>query len=110
MNQASSAYKLIASHNKDIKVSLYTPAHQGIPPKTERLSQEIYEYDVPFLTRPRTENVEKHFSQVYGTKHTFFLTGGGSQGDLTTCALLGTRYKKVAIALNSHISTINALF
>lgn len=109
MNQPSSAYKFIASHNKDIQVSLYTPAHQGIAPKTERLSQEIYEYDVPFLTRPRSENIEKHFSQFYGTKHTFFLTGGGSQGDLTTCALLGTRYKRVAIALNSHISTINGI-
>ncbi len=109
MNQISSAYKLIASHNKNIELSLYTPAHQGIPPKTECLSQEVYEYDVPFLTRHRTENVEKYFSQVYGTKHTFFLTGGGTQGDLTTCALLATRYKKVAIALNSHISTINGI-
>ncbi len=109
MNQISSAYKLIASHNKEIKVKLYTPAHQGIPPKTARLSQDIYEYDVPFLTRPRTEVIEKYFSQIYGTKHTFLLTGGGSQGDLTTCALLGTRYKKVAIALNSHISTIHGI-
>lgn len=43
------------------------------------------------------------FSQVYGTKHTCFLTGGGTQGDLTTCALLGTRYKKVAIAFKADI-------
>lgn len=77
MNQSSSAYKLIASHNQDVQVSLYTPAHQGIAHNGDRLSEEIYQYDVPFLTRPRTENIEKHFSQLYGTKHTFWLTGGG---------------------------------
>lgn len=109
MNQVSSTYKLIASHNQDIQISLYTPAHQGIKSNGHRLSAEIYQYDAPFLTRPRTENIEKHFSKLYGTKHTFWLTAGGSQGVLTTCALLGTQYKKVAIALNSHISTINGI-
>ncbi|MEQ8960921.1 MAG: decarboxylase, partial [Coleofasciculus sp. C2-GNP5-27] len=102
MNQPSSAYKLIASHNRDIQVRLYTPAHQGIGQHSNRLSQEIYQYDLPFLTRPRTESLEQHFSQLYGTKHTFWLTGGGTQGVLTACALLGTQYKRVAIALNSH--------
>ncbi|AOX02658.1 decarboxylase [Moorena producens PAL-8-15-08-1] len=109
MNQPSSAYKLIASHNQDVQVSLYTPAHQGIAQNSVRLSQEIYQYDVPFLTRPRTESIEKHFSEMYGTKHTFWLTGGGTQGVLTACALLGTQYKRVAIALNSHIATINGI-
>ncbi|NEP79731.1 MAG: decarboxylase [Okeania sp. SIO3C4] len=109
MNQPSSAYKLIASHNQDVQVGLYTPAHQGVAQNSDRLSQEIYQYDVPFLTRPRTESIEKHFSQMYGTKHTFWLTGGGSQGVLTACALLGTQYQRVAIALNSHISTINGI-
>ncbi|NEP85791.1 MAG: decarboxylase [Okeania sp. SIO2C2] len=109
MNQISSTYKLIASHNQDIQISLYTPAHQGIKSNGHHLSAEIYQYDAPFLTRPRTENIEKHFSKLYGTKHTFWLTAGGSQGVLTTCALLGTQYKKVAIALNSHISTINGI-
>lgn len=109
MNQPSSTYKLIASHNQDVQISLYTPAHQGIKSNGHRLSEEIYQYDAPFLTRPRTESIEKHFSEMYGTKHTFWLTGGGSQGVLTICALLGTQYKKVAIALNSHISTINGI-
>ena len=109
MNQPSSAYKLIADHNQDVQVSLYTPAHQGIAGDKNRLSEEIYQYDAPFLTRPRTENIEKHFSQLYGTKHTFWLTGGGTQGVLTACALLGTQYKRVAIALNSHISVINGI-
>ncbi|MEC4985915.1 MAG: aminotransferase class I/II-fold pyridoxal phosphate-dependent enzyme [Oscillatoria sp. PMC 1068.18] len=109
MTQPSSAYKLIASHNQDVQVSLYTPAHQGIAQNSDRLNQEIYQYDVPFLTRPRTENIEKHFSGLYGTKHTFWLTGGGTQGVLTACALLGTQYQRVAIALNSHISTINGI-
>ena len=109
MNQISSTYKLIASHNQDIRMSLYTPAHQGMKSNGHRLSEEIYQYDAPFLTRPRTESIEKHFSELYGTKHTFWLTGGGSQGVLTTCALLGTQYQKVAIALNSHISTINGI-
>ena len=107
MNQTSSTYKLIASHNQDIQVNLYTPVHQGIKSDGYHLSEEIYQYDAPFLTRPRTENIEKHFSKLYGTKHTFWLTGGGSQGLLTSCTLLGTQYKKVAISLNSHISAIN---
>ena len=76
MNQPSSAYKLIASHNQDVQVSLYTPAHQGIAGDKNRLSEEIYQYDAPFLTRPRTKNIEKHFSQLYGTKHTFWLRTG----------------------------------
>lgn len=116
MTQPASAYQLIASHNRDIRVSLYTPAHQGIAQnsdgygdETYRLSQEIYQYDVAFLTRTRTENIEKYFSQLYGTKHTFWLTGGATQGVLTACALLGTQYKRVAIALNSHIATINGI-
>jgi len=109
MTQPSSAYKLIASHNQDVQVSLYTPAHQGVAQNSVRLSEEIYQYDVPFLTRPRTESIEKHFSEMYGTKHTFWLTGGGTQGVLTACALLGTQYKRVAIALNSHIATINGI-
>ena len=107
MNQPSSAYKLIASHNKDVRVGLYTPAHQGITDKCHL--EDIYQYDVPFLTRSRTESIEKHFSQLYGTKHTFWLTGGGTQAVLTACALLGTQYKRVAIALNSHISVINGI-
>jgi arginine decarboxylase len=109
MNEAFSAYQFIASHNQDVRVSLYTPAHQGIAQNSSYLSQEIYQYDVAFLTRTRTENIEKHFSQLYGTKHTFWLTGGGTQGVLTTCALLGTEYKRVAIAHNSHIATINGI-
>jgi len=107
MIQPSSAYKLIASHNKDVRVGLYTPAHQGI--SGDRHLEDIYQYDVPFLTRSRTESIEKHFSQLYGTKHTFWLTGGGTQGVLTACALLGTQYKRIAIALNSHISVINGI-
>ncbi|MEO1558599.1 MAG: DegT/DnrJ/EryC1/StrS family aminotransferase [Cyanobacteria bacterium J06632_19] len=107
MNQPSSAYKLITSHNQDVRVSLYTPAHQGIA--RDSLNEDIYQYDVPFLTRPRTQSIEKHFSQLYGTKHSFWLTGGGTQGVLTACALLGTQYKRVAIALNSHIATINGI-
>ena len=107
MNQPSSAYKLIASQNQDVKVGLYTPAHQGITDKSHL--EDIYEYDVPFLTRSRTESIEKHFSELYGTKHTFWLTGGGTQAVLTACALLGTQYKRVAIALNSHISVINGI-
>ncbi|MGH7999443.1 MAG: decarboxylase, partial [Brasilonema sp.] len=109
MTQQSSVYQLIASHNQDVQVSLYTPAHQGIAQNSASLSQDIYQYDVAFLTRPCTENIEKHFSQLYGTKHTFWLTGGGTQAVLTACALLGTQYKRVAIALNSHISTINGI-
>ncbi len=109
MNQPSSAYQFIASHNQDVQVGLYTPAHQGIANNSASLSEEIYQYDVPFLTRPRTESIEKHFGEFYGTKHTFWLTGGGTQGVLTACALLGTQYKRVAIALNSHISTINGI-
>lgn len=109
MNQSFSAYELIASHNRDIRVSLYTPAHQGITQNSEHLNPEIYQYDVAFLTRSRTENIEKYFSQFYRTKHTFWLTGGATQGVLTACALLGTQYKRVAIALNSHIATINGI-
>ncbi|MEM9927499.1 MAG: aminotransferase class I/II-fold pyridoxal phosphate-dependent enzyme [Cyanobacteria bacterium P01_D01_bin.50] len=116
MNQPSSAYKLIASYNKDVRVGLYTPAHQGISGDKpnghtlrERHLEDIYQYDVPFLTRPCTESIEKHFSQLYGTKHTFWLTGGGTQGVLTACALFGTQYKRVAIALNSHISVVNGI-
>ncbi|MGB5711138.1 MAG: aminotransferase class I/II-fold pyridoxal phosphate-dependent enzyme [Waterburya sp.] len=107
MNQLSSAYKLIASHNKYVRVGLYTPAHQGI--SGDRHLEDIYQYDVPFLTRSRTESIEKHFSNLYATKHTFWLTGGGTQAVLTTCVLLGTQYKRVAIALNSHISVINGI-
>ena len=109
MTKPASTYKLIASHNQDVQVSLYTPAHQGITCDKDRLSEEIYQYDAPFLTRPRTEKIEKHFSQLYDTKHTFWLTGGGTQGVLTACALLGTQYNRVAIALNSHISVINGI-
>ncbi|NEO02134.1 MAG: decarboxylase, partial [Moorea sp. SIO3I7] len=109
MTQPSSTYNLIASHNQDVQVSLYTPAHQGVAQNSDRLNEEIYQYDAPFLTRPRTESIEKHFSEMYGTKHTFWLTGGGTQGVLTACALLGTQYKRVAIALNSHIATINGI-
>ncbi len=118
MTKPASTYKLIASHNQDVQVSFYTPAHQGTTQKSDyaprtskadRLSEEIYQYDAPFLTRPRTENIEKHFSQLYGTKHTFWLTGGGTQGVLTACALLSTQYNRVAIALNSHISVINGI-
>lgn len=109
MNQSASTYDVIAGHNPDVQARLYTPAHQGRVHAGAYLSQEMYQYDVPFLTRPRTEHIEKHFSQLYGTKHTFWLTGGGSQGVLTACALLGTQYRRVAIALNSHISTINGI-
>lgn len=109
MNQSSSAYEVIASHNKDVQVRLYTPAHQGVVHDGASLHEDIYQYDVPFLTRPRTQEVENYFSQLYGTKHTFWLTGGGTQGVLTACALLGTQYGRVAIALNSHISTINGI-
>jgi hypothetical protein len=42
MNQQSSTYKLIASHNKDIQVSLYTPAHQGIAPRALTLYSIIH--------------------------------------------------------------------
>src|SRR5690242_2202844 len=100
MKDPCSVYQLIASHKQEIEVSLYTPAHQGITQNSNGLNSEIYQYDVAFLTRPRTENIEKHFSQLYGTKHTFWLTGGGTLGVLTACALLGTQYKRVAIALN----------
>ena len=109
MNQSFSAYEFIASHNSDIRVSLYTPAHQGIALNSDSPNSEIYQYDVTFLTRSRTENIEKYFSQSYRTKHTFWLTGGATQGVLTACALLGTQYKRVAIALNSHIATINGI-
>ncbi len=109
MNQSASTYDVIAGHNSDVQAKLYTPAHQGRVHAGAYLSQEMYEYDVPFLTRTRTEHVEKHFSQLYGTNHTFWLTGGGSQGVLTACALLGTQYRRVAIALNSHISTVNGI-
>lgn len=107
-NQSPSTYEFISSHNSDVRVNLYTPAHQGIGKNMNYLS-EIYQYDVTFLTRSRTENIEKYFSELYGTKHTFWLTGGATQGVLTACALLGTFNKRVAIAINSHISTISGI-
>lgn len=117
MTQLSSTSQLIASYNEGIKVRLCTPAHQGVDrnsnleevSETVPLSKEIYQCDAPFLKRSHTENIEKDFSQLYSTKHTFWLTGGGSQGVLTACALLGIQYKRVAIALNSHISVINGI-
>ena len=107
-NQSPSTYEFISSHNSDVRVNLYTPAHQGVGKNMNHLS-EIYQYDVTFLTRSRTENIEKYFSELYGTKHTFWLTGGATQGVLTACALLGTFNKRVAIAINSHISTISGI-
>jgi len=56
-----------------VQVSLYTPAHQGIANNGNRLSQEIYQYDVPFLTRPRTESEFLGEHPKVKTKYTRYL-------------------------------------
>ena len=109
MNTKSSAYDLVKSHASDIKVRLYTPAHQGGSGKAQYFGEQMYEYDLPFLTRNRTEGVEKYFSELYQTKQTFFLTGGATQGMLVACALLARKHRRVALGLNSHIAVIHGM-
>lgn len=109
MNDKSSAYEIVKSHAADMQVCLYTPAHQGLCGESSYFSEQIYGYDFPFLTRSRTEGVEKFFSKLYQTKHTFFLTNGATQGILAAFALLANKHQTVAIALNSHISVVHGL-
>jgi arginine/lysine/ornithine decarboxylase len=109
MNTNYSAYDIIESHGSDIQVCLYTPAHQGVSGKSEYFADQIYAYDFPFLTRSKLIGVEKYFSGLYKTKHTFFLTGGATQGILTACSLLATKHRQVALGLNSHISVVHGL-
>lgn len=104
-----SAYGIIESHASDIEVRLYTPAHQGLAGHSNYFPDQIYEYDFPFLTRSRLAGVEKYFSYLYKTKHTFLLTGGATQGVLATFALLATNHTQVAVGQNCHISVINGL-
>ncbi|MFB2924332.1 MULTISPECIES: aminotransferase class I/II-fold pyridoxal phosphate-dependent enzyme [Aerosakkonema] len=109
MNTKPSAYNIVESHASDIKVRLYTPAHQGVSGQFKYLTDRIYEYDVPFVTRSKLIEVEKYFSELYNTKHTFFLTGGATQGVLAAIALLGMKHRKIAIGLNSHIAVIHGI-
>ncbi|MBW4567991.1 MAG: aminotransferase class I/II-fold pyridoxal phosphate-dependent enzyme [Tolypothrix carrinoi HA7290-LM1] len=98
---------MIASHSPEIKLRLHTPAHQGIRGESEYFDDRIYAYDLPFFTRDKFYNVEKYFSGLYKTKHTFFLTGGATQGILIACTILARRHRKIAIGLNSHLSIIH---
>jgi arginine decarboxylase len=107
MNGKLSTYKMIASHDPEIKVKLHTPAHQGVRGESEYFDDRIYVYDLPFFTRDKFYNVEKYFSGLYKTKHTFFLTGGATQGILIACTILARRHRKIAIGLNSHLSIIH---
>lgn len=109
MNTNYSAYDIIESHASDIQVCLYTPAHQGVSGKSEYFPDQIYAYDFPFLTRNKLVGVEKYFSGLYKTKHTFFLTGGATQGILTACTLLASKHRQVALGLNSHVSVVHGL-
>ncbi len=77
--------------------------------KAQYFCEQMYEYDLPFLTRSRTEEVEKYFSELYNTKHTFFLTGGATQGMLVACALLARKHRRVALGPNSHAAVIHGM-
>lgn len=106
-NDKLSTYNMIADHSPEIKLRLHTPAHQGVGGKSEYFDDRIYNYDLPFFNRDQFDNVEKYISSLYKTKHTFFLTGGATQGILIACALLAKKHRNVAIGLNSHLSIIH---
>jgi arginine/lysine/ornithine decarboxylase len=105
----NSAYHVIKSRADAMKVRLCTPAHQGVSGKTEYFADPIYGLDFTWLNRSRTEEVEKYFSRLYKTKHTFFLTGGATQGMLAVCALLARKHRRVAIGLNSHAAVVHGM-
>ncbi|MCP2730505.1 aminotransferase class I/II-fold pyridoxal phosphate-dependent enzyme [Limnofasciculus baicalensis] len=107
MNDKLSTYKMIASYYPDVKVRLHTPAHQGVGRESEYFSDRIYAYDLPFFNRNEFYDIEKSIAELYKTNHTFFLTGGATQGILVACTLLGRKHRKVAIGLNSHLSVIH---
>ncbi|MBD2690678.1 aminotransferase class I/II-fold pyridoxal phosphate-dependent enzyme [Anabaena catenula] len=100
-------YKMIASHEPDIKLRLHTPAHQGIRGESEYFDDHIYAYDLPFFKRDKFDEVEKYISKLYQTKRTFCLTGGATQGILIACTLMARKHKKIAIGLNIHLSAIH---
>ncbi|HLA39698.1 MAG TPA: aminotransferase class I/II-fold pyridoxal phosphate-dependent enzyme, partial [Candidatus Glassbacteria bacterium] len=45
--------------------------------------------------------------QLYGTRRTFFLTGGTTQGILAGCLVIARRGRRVLLARNCHVSMIN---
>ncbi len=107
MNGKLSTYKMIASHQVEMKVRLHTPAHQGVRGVSEYFDDYIYAYDLPFFNRDKFDSIERYISELYQTKRTFCLTGGATQGILIACSILARRHKKVAISLNSHLSIIH---
>lgn len=107
MNGKLSTYKMITSHQVEMKVRLHTPAHQGVRGVSEYFNDYIYAYDFPFFNRDKFDSIERYISKLYQTKRTFCLTGGATQGILIACSILARRHKKVAISMNSHLSIIN---
>jgi arginine decarboxylase len=107
INGKLSTYEMIAYHEPEIKLRLHTPAHQGVRGGSEYFDDSIYAYDLPFFNRDKFDDIEKHVSNLYKTKRTFFITGGATQGILIACILLARKHRKVAIGINSHLSIIH---
>lgn len=100
-------HEMIESYEPGMKLRLHTPAHRGRNNNSEYFSDRIYNYDLPFFLREDFWDVEQSVAKLYQTEHTFFLTGGATQGILVACAILGSQHHRVAIGINSHLSIIH---
>ncbi|MBO1348486.1 MAG: aminotransferase class I/II-fold pyridoxal phosphate-dependent enzyme [Hormoscilla sp. GUM202] len=100
-------HEMIKSYYPGIKLRLHTPAHRGSNNYSEYFGSSIYNYDLPFFLREDFWNIEQSVAKLYQTEHTFFLTGGATQGILVACAILGSQHRRVAVGINSHLSIIH---
>ena len=105
----NTVYNLISSYAPEIDLRLHTPAHQGTANGDGYFPEKVYLYDRPYLTPDKLVETELAFSRAYGSRQTFFLTGGTTQGVLATCSALARRCSRVALGRNCHVSFINGI-
>ena len=100
-------FRDMLEHDADVRVRAHFPAHQGSSLGSDR--ESVWQLDVPYVRKPAVDAAQADLARVCGSRRTWILTHGASQG-LVTCALIvGRRTRSVAIAHNTHVAFIRGM-
>lgn len=107
--------KTLEDYLSNNPIRMHVPFHTGIP-NNAVFPKDLYKLDISEVSGYDMEGEdtpifqsEKITANLFGAKHSFYLTGGASVGLLASLIALNKHGKKVILARNVHKSVINGI-
>lgn len=99
----------VASHRAGMRLRAHFPAHQGRLALPGSIPLDQLQLDARYLDLGKLRAAEQLVAENYGTRHSCFLSNGGSQGLLTAMLCAARVGARIALPLNAHVAAMHGV-